>query len=134
MRILQLNTSLTVKALKYCLIVTMEIRVFSQFETIIDVLVCSFRFIRIPMLWVYGQYSYFYSYCAVFSVVLTGKSFSGIIGDLISSSRCSLTVSCQLYIAILCLYVTFRSTLLHFNDFPSTFMHPHRPLMPLHCQ
>ena len=35
-----------------------------QFEIIINVLVSSFRFIRIPMLLVYGQYKYCYSYSA----------------------------------------------------------------------
>ena len=29
---------------------------FCQFEIIINVLVCSFRFSGIPMLWVYGHY------------------------------------------------------------------------------
>ena len=33
-------------------------------EIIINVLVSSFRFIWIPMLWVYGNYKYFYSYSA----------------------------------------------------------------------
>ena len=37
----------------------MEIKGFFQFEIIIDVLVSSFRFIRIPLLWVYDQYKYF---------------------------------------------------------------------------
>ena len=37
---------------------------FSQFEIIINVLASSFRFIWIPMLWVYGHYEYFYSYSA----------------------------------------------------------------------
>ena len=37
---------------------------FFQFEIIINVLVNSFRFIWIPMLWVYGHYKYFYSYRA----------------------------------------------------------------------
>ena len=36
-------------------------RVF-QFEIIMNVLVSSFRFIWIPMLWVYGHYKDFYSY------------------------------------------------------------------------
>ena len=35
---------------------------FFQFEIIINVLDSSFRFIRIPMLWVYCNYKYFYSY------------------------------------------------------------------------
>ena len=37
--------------------------VFFQFE-ITNVLVSSFRFIWIPMLWVYGYYKYFNSYSA----------------------------------------------------------------------
>ena len=37
---------------------------FFQFEIIITVLVSSFRFIWIPMLWVYGHYKYFHSYSA----------------------------------------------------------------------
>ena len=36
---------------------------FFQFEIIINVFVSSFRFIWIPMLWVYRQYKYFYFYC-----------------------------------------------------------------------
>ena len=40
--------------------------IFFQFEIIITVLVSSFRFIWIPMLWVYGHYTrnIFYSYSA----------------------------------------------------------------------
>ena len=38
-------------------------RVF-QFEIIINVLVSSFRFILLPMLWVYGHYKYFNSFSA----------------------------------------------------------------------
>ena len=34
------------------------------FEIIINILVCSFWFIWIPMLWVYGQQKYFHSYSA----------------------------------------------------------------------
>ena len=37
---------------------------FIQFAIIINVLVSSFWFIWIPMLWVYGHYKYFYSYSA----------------------------------------------------------------------
>ena len=37
---------------------------FLQFETIINVLFSSFRFIWILMLWVYGQSKYFYFYSA----------------------------------------------------------------------
>ena len=37
---------------------------FSQFKVIIKVLVSSFWFIWIPMLWVYDNYNYFYSYSA----------------------------------------------------------------------
>ena len=37
-----------------------------QFEIIINVLVSPFRFIWIPMLWVYSNYTYFYSYGAEF--------------------------------------------------------------------
>ena len=33
-----------------------------QFDIIINVLFSSFRFISIPMLWVYGHLKYFYSY------------------------------------------------------------------------
>ena len=36
----------------------------SQFEIIINVLFSSFRFIWIPMLWVYGHYKYFNSFSA----------------------------------------------------------------------
>ena len=39
----------------------METKGFFQFEIIINVLVSSFRFIWIPMLWVYGHYKYFNS-------------------------------------------------------------------------
>ena len=37
---------------------------FFQFEIIINVLFSSFRFIWIPILWVYDLYKYFYSYSA----------------------------------------------------------------------
>ena len=37
---------------------------FSQIETILNVLVISFRFILIPMLWVYGHYNCFNSFSA----------------------------------------------------------------------
>ena len=37
----------------------------AKFEIIINVLVISFWLIYIPMLWVYGHYTYFYSYSAV---------------------------------------------------------------------
>ena len=40
----------------------MEIKGFIQFEIIINVLVGSFWFIWIPMLWVYGHYKYVYFY------------------------------------------------------------------------
>ena len=41
----------------------MEIKVgFFQFEIIINFLVCSFRFIWMPMLWVHGRYKYFNSF------------------------------------------------------------------------
>ena len=39
----------------------METKGFFQFEIIINVLVTSFRFIWIPILWIYGQYKYFLS-------------------------------------------------------------------------
>ena len=42
----------------------MEIKGFFQFEIIINVLVSFFRFIWIPMLYVYGHYKYYYSYIA----------------------------------------------------------------------
>ena len=42
----------------------METEGFFQFEIIMNVLVSFFRFIWIPMLWVYGYYTYFYSYSA----------------------------------------------------------------------
>ena len=35
-----------------------------QFEIIINIIVSSFRFIWIPMLWVYGHYNYVYSFSA----------------------------------------------------------------------
>ena len=37
---------------------------FIQFEIVINILVSSFPFIRIPMLWVHGNYKYVYSYSA----------------------------------------------------------------------
>ena len=52
------DTSLTLKVLKYLLYKPKDQRPF-QFEIIITVLVSSFRFIWIPMLWVYGHYKYF---------------------------------------------------------------------------
>ena len=39
-------------------------KVFFQFEIIINVLVSSYWFIWIPMVWVYGHYKYLYSYSA----------------------------------------------------------------------
>ena len=42
----------------------METKGFSHFEIIINVLVSSYRFIWIPVLCVYGNYKYFYSYSA----------------------------------------------------------------------
>ena len=39
----------------------MENKGFFQFEMIINVLGSSFKFIRIPMLWVYSHYKYFIS-------------------------------------------------------------------------
>ena len=41
---------------------TIGIKGFFQFLIIINVLVSSFHFIWIPILWVYGLYKYFYSY------------------------------------------------------------------------
>ena len=43
----------------------MATKAFFKFEILINVLVIYFRFIWIPMLWVYGHYKYFYSYSAV---------------------------------------------------------------------
>ena len=43
---------------------TSQLKGFFQFEIIINVIVSSFWFIWIPMLWVYGQQKYFYSYSA----------------------------------------------------------------------
>ena len=40
----------------------METKGFFQFEIIISVLVSSFWFICLPMLWVYNHYKYFHSY------------------------------------------------------------------------
>ena len=54
----------TLKALKYISINHEDQRVFFQFKTIIDILVGFFRFIWIPMLWVYSYYKYVYSYSA----------------------------------------------------------------------
>ena len=42
----------------------METKGFSKFEIIVNVLVRSFRFIRIPMLWVFGYYECIYSFGA----------------------------------------------------------------------
>ena len=42
----------------------MGIKVFFQFETIMMVLVSSFRFIWIPLSWVYDHNKYFNSYSA----------------------------------------------------------------------
>ena len=47
------TVTLTLKALKY-----FRLNYGDQFEIIINVLVSSFRFIWIPMLWVYGHYKY----------------------------------------------------------------------------
>ena len=46
------------------LYITMETKGVFQFETTRNVLVSSFCFIWIPMLWVWGYYKYFYSYSA----------------------------------------------------------------------
>ena len=45
----------------YICVRTMEAKVFFQFEIIINFSVSSSRFIRIPMLWVYGHEKYVYS-------------------------------------------------------------------------
>ena len=42
----------------------MESNVFFKFEIIMIVFASSFRFIWIPMLWVYNQYKYFYYFSA----------------------------------------------------------------------
>ena len=38
-------------------------RSYFEFEIILNVLVCAFRFIGRPMLWVYGHYKYINYYC-----------------------------------------------------------------------
>ena len=43
---------------------------FFQFKIILIALVSYFRFIWIPMLWIYGHYKYFYSYSARIDVSL----------------------------------------------------------------
>ena len=55
---------LTFKALNYFCINHGEQWGFFQIKIIINVLVSSFWFIWIPMLWVYENYKYFYSYSA----------------------------------------------------------------------
>ena len=55
---------LTLTALRYCCINHEDQGVFFQFEIIINVLVSSFCFIRIFMLWVYGHYKYLSSFSA----------------------------------------------------------------------
>ena len=55
----------TLYCITFCSFVqTIETKRFLQFEIIINGLLCSFRFIWIPMLWVYDQYKYFYSFSA----------------------------------------------------------------------
>ena len=56
----------------------METKGFIQFEIIINVLVSSFWFIRIPMLWVYDDYKYYNSYSAEIDFrrqILTSKVY-----------------------------------------------------------
>ena len=57
-------TGLTLKALNIFLYNPWEPKGFIQFEIIINVLVSSFWFIWIPMLWVCDHYKYCYSYSA----------------------------------------------------------------------
>ena len=54
--------TLTLEALKKISENLGDQKLFFQFEIIINVLVISFWFIWIPMLWVYGHYKYVYSY------------------------------------------------------------------------
>ena len=56
--------NITIKWLNF-LFKTQRPKGFFQFEILINFLVSYFRFIRIPMLWVYGYSKYFYSYIAV---------------------------------------------------------------------
>ena len=58
------NIHLNLKAVNFLYInYSLHQRVF-KFKNIINVLDSSFRFIWIPMLWVYDRYKYFYSYSA----------------------------------------------------------------------
>ena len=57
------NMTLTLKAL-YFFMKTLETKGFISIYIIITVLVSSFRFIWIPMLWVYDHYKSFHSYSA----------------------------------------------------------------------
>ena len=52
-----LNLTRHLTTLKYFYISPGDCRIFFQFEIIINVLVSSFHFIWIPMLWVYGHYN-----------------------------------------------------------------------------
>ena len=54
----------TLKALKYLNANHWDEKFFFQFVVIINFLLSSFWFSWITMLWVYGHYKYFYSYCA----------------------------------------------------------------------
>ena len=58
------HSPLTLTTLKIFLYKPWRPKGFFQFEIIINVSVSSFRFIWIPMLWVYGHYKYFNSYTA----------------------------------------------------------------------
>ena len=53
-----MHPGLEVKALKFVNI-NKKTKGFFQFEIIINVSVSSSRFIRIPIVWVYGRYEYF---------------------------------------------------------------------------
>ena len=71
--LLAISTCITINLLsaEFLLYKTWRQKGFFQFEIIINVLgTCSsFYFIRIPMLWVYDQYQFFYSYSAVIEFI-----------------------------------------------------------------
>ena len=56
---------LTLTTLKYYLFKPWRLKLFLQFEIILNVLIISFRFIWIHMLWVYDHYNYFNFFSAV---------------------------------------------------------------------
>ena len=86
-----IHSRLTLKALKYFRINRGDQRVYFNLKTILDVLVSSFWFIRIPMLWVYGHYTHVYSYSAGINFIRQHLMSTTIV------DTCAVRVKCEKY-------------------------------------